>query len=96
MIKLTINPSHLKNKKFDAIFEKKGFDPLITPFGAKGYTDFTSNHDENKKMNYIKRHRNTEDWENPYSAGSLSRYVLWETDNLDLNIRLFKKKFGFQ
>ena len=96
MIKLTILPSHLKNKKFNALFEEKGSNPLIVPFGAKGYTDFTLTSDENKKMNYLKRHRKTEDWENPFTAGSLSRYLLWETDDLDLNIKLFKKKFGFK
>ena len=93
---LIIVPSHLKNKKFDAIFEIDNYGPLIIPFGAKGYSDFTSNHSEKKRMMYINCHQKREDWNYPYSAGALSRWILWETDDLNLNIALFKKRFGFQ
>lgn len=95
-IKFKIVPSHLKNKKYNAIFTFQNNKPLIIPFGQKGYSDFTSNHDENKKMNYIKRHQKRENWDNPFTKGSLSRFLLWETDDLKLNVKLFKKRFGFK
>jgi hypothetical protein len=95
-IKFEIKPSHINNKKYDAIFTFQDYKPLIIPFGQKGFSDFTSNHDENKKNNYLKRHQKRENWDDPYSKGALSRFILWETDNLQLNVKLFKKRFGFK
>ena len=94
-IKLDIVPSHNKTKKLDAIYSFQNLKPLIIPFGQKGYSDFTTNHSLKKRDAYIKRHQVREDFENPFTSGSLSRYILWETDNLNLNIKLFKDKFGF-
>ena len=95
-IKLDIVPSHLKNKKYDAIFSFQNQNPLIVPFGQKGYSDFTSNHSVIKKNNYIKRHQKRENWDNPFSPGALSMFLLWHTDDLKLNIELFKKRFVFK
>jgi hypothetical protein len=94
-IKLDILPSHLQNKKFDAIYTFQNMKPLIIPFGQKGYTDFTTNHSLKKRDAYIKRHQVREDFGNPFTSGSLSRFILWETNDLNLNIKLFKEKFGF-
>jgi hypothetical protein len=94
-IKLDIVPSHLQNKKFNAIYSFQNIKPLIIPFGQKGYSDFTTNHSEKKRDAYIKRHQVREDFNNPFTKGSLSFHILWQTDNLNLNIKLFKEKFGF-
>jgi hypothetical protein len=95
MIELHIVPSHIKTKKFDAVYLIPDRKPLIIPFGQKGYSDFTTNHSIKKRNAYIKRHQVREDFENPFTSGSLARYILWQTDNLNLNIKLFKEQFGF-
>ena len=48
-------------------------------FGAKGYSDFTKNHDNDRKERYILRHKSKEDWTNTgiLSAGFWSRWILW-------------------
>jgi hypothetical protein len=52
-------------------------------------------HDKKRRENYIKRHEKNEDWNNPMTAGALSRFLLWgPSTNLHTNIHLFKKRFG--
>ena len=54
---------------------------------------FIDHGDKKKRTDYIKCHRPRENWKNPYSPGALSRYILWETTNIDKNIREYKKRF---
>lgn len=65
------------------------------PFGAYGYEDMTIHGDYKRRESYLARHHK-EDWTNPFSAGSLSRYILWETPSLKDNIRIFKSIFNFK
>jgi hypothetical protein len=89
MLKLLyISKSPLKTKKFRAYFN----DDSHTDFGAKGYSDFTMHHDEKRKQNYLQRHSH-ENWSDPTSAGSLSRYILWNKHSLKDSISDFKKRF---
>jgi hypothetical protein len=91
---LRIVPSHKQEKKYDAVFEKDGRQKTIS-FGAKGYIDFTQPpHDEKKKELYLKRHSKNENWNNPLSAGSLSKHLLWSKPSLKESIKDFKSKFG--
>ena len=48
-------------------------------FGAIGYSDYTIHHDEARRQRYIDRHRKSEDWNNPMTAGTLSLYILFIT-----------------
>lgn len=77
-----------KNKRLIAIFfnDTTG-DYKKIYFGLKNSKGtFYDINDENKKNNYIKRHsKMNEDWNNPMTAGWLSRFVLWSVygeDNL--------------
>jgi hypothetical protein len=93
-IKLDIVPSHLKNKKFDAVFSSPNHKPLIIPFGSKPYHDYTQHGDIFRRTNYLNRHRKREDWTTPFTKGSLSARILWGPfPNLDKNIKQFKKDF---
>jgi hypothetical protein len=67
---VTITRSKAKGKKYAAIFEGKGRTKTIN-FGAQGYQDFTQHHDEDRKKNYLSRHRN--DPHSAMTAGELSR-----------------------
>ena len=79
MIEIVIHKSHNPKKKYDAIINGT----KTISFGAVGYEDYTTHHDEKRKQNYIKRHSN-EDWSrsNLESAGWMSRYILWERPSL--------------
>lgn len=69
------------------------FDDGQVPFGAFGYDDFTTTGDLKKKRNYLARHRKREDWNDPKSAGALSRWILWNKPTLDESIEHYAKKF---
>jgi len=64
-------------------------------FGAKGYQDYTQHHDKIRQINYITRHEaaGTEQWDNPFTAGFWSRWLLWERPSLDEAINNIRKKF---
>ena len=75
-----IKNSWRQDKKLVAIFDSHA--PVH--FGARGYGDYLKYRAkdpvlaEEKRRQYIARHGATEPWTNPYAAGTLSRYVLWE------------------
>lgn len=89
-----IRKSSRPNKKIMAIFydEKKQKVKTIHA-GLIGYEDYTQHKDEFRKTRYISRHSN-ENWNDPMTAGSLARYVLWEKPSLQEGIKYYRKKFG--
>jgi hypothetical protein len=87
---ISIKPSTKTTKKLMATFS----DGTITHFGAQGYSDFTIHKDEDRKERYINRHRNNENWNNPKTAGALSRWILWNKPTLLTSIRDYRKKFN--
>lgn len=86
---LKIQPSPLKMKKLRAYFN----DNTYTDFGQKGASDYTKNHDEFRKTLYINRHMKRENWNDPKSAGALSKYILWNKKTIDASIANYKKQF---
>jgi len=88
LVKIIKSP--IATKKYRAIFS----DETHTDFGAKGYSDYTIHNDDERKERYIKRHKTNEDWNNPKSAGSLSRYILWNKKTLSQSIADYKKRFN--
>ena len=49
-------------------------------FGAKGYEDYTTHKNEERKQRYISRHKKSENWSKTGldTAGWWSRFYLWE------------------
>lgn len=90
-----IRKSSRRDKKLMVVFD----DGLVVHFGARGYGDFVAysakNRDlaEMKRNAYIARHGATENWTNPYTAATLSRYILWEKPTLRESIRFYRRKF---
>ena len=84
-----------KDKKYMAIFYKDDTKIKTIHFGASGYDDFTIHKDEDRKKRYISRHKN-ENWNNYMTAGSLSRYVLWEKPNLKDSMKYYANKFNLK
>jgi hypothetical protein len=81
--------SPIKNKKWRAIF-KNG---THTDFGAIGYQDFTDHKDPERKNRYLKRHAKNENWNDPYSAGALSRWILWNKSTIEESLQHYKRIF---
>lgn len=80
--------------KWVGIFTDERKNERRIPFGATGYTDLTLSRDRRRKSLYLERHRKNEDWSDPYTAGALSRWILWETPNLQQNVKDFRKRFN--
>jgi hypothetical protein len=65
------------------------------PFGAVGYQDYTQHKDPVRRSRYLMRHRSREAWNNPRTAGALSRWLLWgDSTSLEANLRAFKRRFS--
>ncbi len=76
--------------KWVGIFDEKKH----VPFGAIGYRDYTQHHDPLRRAAYLSRHRSRENWNDPQTAGSLSRWILWgNSTSIDRNVSAFKRKF---
>lgn len=89
---ISIQPSTRKDKKWMAEFQE-GDLTKTTHFGAKTYEDFTIHKDPKRRELYIKRH-GTEDWTDPTTPATLSRYILWEDPDIHKAIAKYRRKFG--
>lgn len=90
-----IRKSRKPEKKYDAVFVKKDGREVVTPFGQKGYSDFTKHKDVTRKARYLRRHRGMgENWNDPTTPGALSRWVLWHKPSLRDSIKDFKRRFS--
>jgi hypothetical protein len=78
--------------KYTAVFDIDG-KSKTTQFGAVGYDDFIKTKDATKKEAYLARHKSRENWNDPTTAGALSRWILWNLPTLRGSIADFKKRF---
>jgi hypothetical protein len=96
MVKLiSIKPSTKADKKYMATFETDKGRTKTTHFGAKGMGDFIkSGGDEKKKAAYIARHKVNENFNDPTTAGALSRWILWNKPTLSASIADYRRRFN--
>jgi len=92
-MKVEIKPSTRKGKKFMAIFFDGDKKVKTTHFGSAGMSDFTKHKDEARKKLYLDRHRKREDWNAYMTAGSLSKWILWNKPTIKASIADYKKRF---
>lgn len=93
---LRISRSSNPEKKMMAVFEVDGRE-RTTHFGQAGAKDYTLHSKvdrEARKKSYDARHRPTEDWSDPTSAGALSKFILWNKISISASIADYKKRFG--
>jgi hypothetical protein len=91
----SIKPSHKKEKKWDATFVYLDGHTKTVPFGARGMSDFTKHKDVTRKQRYLKRHSGMgEHWNQPDTAGALSKWVLWNKPSFRASVTDFKKRFN--
>ena len=84
-----IQPSRLKTKKYDAIINGT----KTVSFGDAKYEDYTIHKDDVRQQRYIIRHRTAERWDDPTTAGALSRWVLWNKKSLQASIDDMNQRF---
>jgi len=65
-------------------------------FGQAGAPDYTLTGDKERRRLYIQRHSKREDFEKFDTAGSLSRYVLWEKTSVADGIKFYKNRFNLK
>ena len=92
-----IKPSDREGKKYTAIFYNNDKKKLkMTHFGASGYSDYTQHKDPKRKQRYIERHKVNENWNDYMTAGSLSRFILWNKQSLQDSIKDYAKRFNLK
>ena len=95
MVKLeSIERTRDNKKAFKAVFKKPDGKTKTVRFGTDSNFLLNKSKTDKDKVNYKKRHSKNENWNDPTTAGSLSRHLLWgDTRNLNTNISAFKNKF---
>lgn len=91
---ISITPSPKADKKYVAKFKTEQGRTKSVHFGAAGYDDFIKSKNEVKKAAYIARHRVNENFQDPTTAGALSRWVLWNKTTLAASIADYKQRFN--
>jgi hypothetical protein len=61
-------------------------------FGSAGMSDYTIHKDDERKLRYIKRHQDRENWDDFNTAGAWSRFLLWEEPNIKDAYKKIKEK----
>lgn len=92
-ILISFKKSNRKEKKYMMVFRN----PTRTiHFGAKNSKTFVESGSQEKKKNYLKRHRVNEDW-TKINAGSASRFILWgDSKDIDKNLDDYIKRFKIE
>ena len=96
MVKVEITKSNRNDKRFQAVFtDDDGKKIKTTQFGLKNpkIGTYIDHKNEKLKENYLKRHKKNENWNNFMSAGSLSRYILWNKKTYQQSLDDYKKIF---
>ena len=88
-IETVIKPSHLQNKKYDAVIDDK----KTIPFGQRGASDYTIHKDDERKERYINRRKKNEDWDNICTAGFWSKNILWNKKTITESIKDTNNRF---
>lgn len=87
---MLIEPSNKKDKRYKATFDNG----KVVHFGAKNGSTYIDHKDKKKRENYIKRHDVRENFDDPYTAGALARWLLWgDFTDLEKNHKAFMKRY---
>jgi hypothetical protein len=85
---MKILTSEKPTKRFVAIFNNG----LKVHFGQPGGNTYVDGASEETRKNYIARHKVNENWKDPYSAGALARFILWEHRSIKKAVEEYNKK----
>ena len=97
MVFVQLNKSQVSGKKYTAVFYDDDRNKIkTTHFGSAGMSDYTKHKDDERKQNYLDRHRANENWSDYKSAGSLSKNILWNKTSISASYNDYLKKFGLK
>lgn len=96
MVKVIIKKSTNPKKKYMAIFYEGDKKIKTTHFGSAGMSDYTKHGDDDRKKRYLDRHRANENWNDYKSAGSLSRWILWNKKTFTDSVADYKRRFNLK
>ena len=91
---IKISPSAVKNKRYTAHFLLDDGKIRRVHFGSDKHENYTTHVNETRRNAYLKRHAKNENWDDPLTAGALSRWILWNKETLHASIKDFKKRFN--
>ena len=81
--------------KYKVIVHGKGLLKLKTiKFGYQSMSDYTIHRDKTRQKNYLSRHRKNENWDDIFTAGAWSRWILWHKPSLNDAINDMEKRFN--
>ena len=90
----SLTHSDQKGKKYKAVFRLDSGRSKTVHFGAKGYEDYTMHNDMNRKNSYIARHQARENFNDPTTAGALSRWILWNKTTFSASLADYRRRFS--
>lgn len=81
-------------KEFVAVFRQDNERTKTVRFGTSSNYVLNKDKTDAHRAAYIARHRVNEDFSNPMTAGSLSRYILWgNSRSWPQNLAAFRRRF---
>ena len=89
-------------KKLMAVFTYPDERTKTTHFGQRGASDYTKHGEKERMERYLERHgggtttSTKEDWNDPTTAGALSRWILWNKPSLSASFNDFKRRFNLK
>ncbi len=90
---LSVTTSKRKDKRLTAKFKVGGRTESVS-FGLKGGKTYVDGRTWAEKEAYLARHKPNENWDDPTTAASLAKHILWGPHtSLNKNISAFKKRF---
>ena len=98
MVKLiSFKRSEIPDKKYQVTLETNENRTRTIHFGdsnSKDYTLYSPLEREDRKRAYIARHKVTEDWSDPLTAGFWSKHILWNLPTVTASLQATKRKFN--
>lgn len=102
LTRVVISRSPKANKKLQAVIYHNDGRRKTIHFGSSKHEDYTTYYKRDQTLaaerreNYIKRHKKREDFssEGVFTAGFLSRFVLWEKPTIDAAVRQLNDRFS--
>lgn len=97
MIQARLTRSLIPTKKYKVVLTDKDGKTKTIHFGYRGAKDFTSGlRTEQERLNYLKRHKVNEDFNNLYTAGAWSANLLWNKKTLKQSIADMERRFNIK